>query len=49
MLATAEAAVQASRVREDEARAQGRQFADRARRAESQAQEYEADLSQVGF
>jgi hypothetical protein len=47
LLAAAEDAARASRQREDAARAQGREFADRARRAETLCEEAESELAQV--
>jgi hypothetical protein len=48
LLVEADEAARASRQREDAARAQGREFADRARRAETLCEEAEAELVQVG-
>jgi hypothetical protein len=47
VLASAEDAARAARQREDAARAQGREYADRARRAETLCEEAEAELAQV--
>lgn len=47
-LTEAEDAARGARAREDAARAQGCEFAERARRAETLGEEAEAELSQVG-
>lgn len=47
MLAAAQQAAEAARAREEEARASGRELAERARKAAALAAEYEADIGQV--
>lgn len=48
LLAAAEAAAAASKGREDAARATGREYAERARRAETLLEESEAEVAEVG-
>lgn len=47
LLATAEATAAAAKGREDSARAHGREYAERARRAETMVEEAEAELAEV--
>ena len=47
LLAAAEAATAAAKGREESTRAQGREYAERARRAETLAEEAEAELAEV--